>query len=207
VFIQAVIFDADGVIIFPWRFARHLEHEYKITREMTREFYRGVFEDCLIGKLDLKEVLAPFLPKWGWTRSVDDFVATWLKTENAVDERIVGVIRSLRQAGIKCCLATSQERYRAEYMMTAMRFSEIFDGLFFSYSLGCQKPDPAFYESITRGLGLKGHHVLFWDDSRPNVESARRCGWNAEVYTDFEDFTGKLAAYLPNLQDTVIHHA
>jgi HAD superfamily hydrolase (TIGR01509 family) len=59
--------------------------------------------------------------------------------------------------------------------------------------LGCQKPDPAYYKTIERDLGLVGDRILFWDDSARHVESAREVGWNAEVYTAFEPFARTLA--------------
>ncbi|NTU82493.1 MAG: hypothetical protein HGA45_24505 [Chloroflexales bacterium] len=68
-----------------------------------------------MGKADLAEVLPPFLKQWGWQASVDQFIETWLKADHVVDARIVHAIQSLRRNGIICCLATSQERYRAEY--------------------------------------------------------------------------------------------
>jgi FMN phosphatase YigB (HAD superfamily) len=114
--ISAVIFDADGVVIFPWRFARYLEQEFNITREMTRGFFRGL--------------------------------------------------------------------------------SEIFDRLFFSHRLGCQKPDHDFYRLIEEALGLEGPEILFWDDAAVNVRAARERVWNAEVYVGFEGFQRKLAAYV-----------
>lgn len=69
--IKAIIFDADGVAIFPWRAAQLFEREYGITREMVSEFFSGIFADCLIGKADLKEELPPYLERWGWQTSVD----------------------------------------------------------------------------------------------------------------------------------------
>jgi putative hydrolase of the HAD superfamily len=77
-----------------------------------------------------------------------------------------------------------------------MGFAEVFDCLFFSCELGCRKPDHAYYERITGILALGGSDILFWDDSPSAVEGARACGWNAEVYTDFEGFESKLALYL-----------
>jgi putative hydrolase of the HAD superfamily len=194
--IKAVILDADGVVVFPWRFARYLEREHGITPEMTRPFFRDIFDDCLVGRADLRAVLPPFLCEWGWPGSVDGFISSWLKIEDAVDERVVQVVRALRRNGLTCCLATSQERRRAEYMKTAMAFTTIFDRLFFSCELGCQKPDPAYYELIERNLGLEGRQILFWDDSGANVASARKRGWNAEVYTEFEPFAKALGEYL-----------
>jgi putative hydrolase of the HAD superfamily len=195
--IRAVLFDADGVVIFPWRFARHLAREREITPEMTHGFFHGVFEECLVGRADLKQVLPPFLRQWGWHGSVDDFVAIWLEMENAVDGRILALIRALRGSGLSCCLVTSQERYRAEYMRATMGFAELFDRLFFSCELGCQKPDHAYYQIVETELGLEGQEILFWDDSAVNVASARRWGWNAEVYTEFETFEKRLGEYVP----------
>lgn len=184
--LNAALFDADGVVILPWRFRHYLEREHGITRDVTRDFFGGVFNDCLEGRADLKAVLPPFLAEWRWPGTVDDFVATWLREEDAVDERVMGAIARLRARGIVCGLATSQERYRAEYMRTAMRFTERFDRLFFSCELGCQKPDHAYYRRITRALGLPAGEILFWDDNAANVAAARECGWQAEVYDGYE---------------------
>jgi putative hydrolase of the HAD superfamily len=144
----------------------------------------------------MRRVLPSFLEEWGWEGTLDDFVNTWLEVENAVDQRVVETVLSLRQNGYTCCLATSQERYRAEHMTNVMGFSMIFDRLFFSCHLGCAKPDHAYYRRIEEELGIEGEQVLFWDDTVMNVESARACGWNAEVYVSFEDFKQRLAEYL-----------
>lgn len=194
--IKAVIFDADGVVIFPWRFAEYLAREHKITREMILDFFEEAFKDCLVGKADLRVMLPPFLAKWGWEGPLEDFLIQWFEIDNAVDERVLQVIHSLRESEITCCLATNQERYRVEYMRTVMGFETIFDRLFFSSELGLLKPDPEFFRVIERSLNLGGQNILFWDDSPRNVESARRCGWHAEVYAGFEDFEKELDAYL-----------
>jgi putative hydrolase of the HAD superfamily len=194
--IQAVILDADGVVIHPWRFARYLEREHAITPEMTRSFFRTSFEDCLVGRADIEDVLPPFLHEWGWRGSLDEFLKTWFEVDDAVDTQVIDVIRPLRRSGVLCCLATNQERRRTAYMRTEMGFSEVFDRLYFSCELGCQKPDSAYYGAIERDLGLAGDGILFWDDAAVNVESARDTGWNAEVYTGYEPFARALAEAL-----------
>ena len=194
--IQAVIFDADGVVIHPWRFARYLEREHAITPGMTRAFFQTTFEDCLVGRTDIKDVLPPFLDEWGWRGSLDEFLTIWFEVEDAADDRVIDLIHRLRRSGVLCCLATNQERHRAAYMRAEMGFSETFDRLYFSCELGCQKPDPAYYGAIERDLGLAGDGILFWDDAAVNVESARKTGWNAEVYTGYEPFARALAEAL-----------
>ena len=193
--IEAVILDADGVVISPGQLSiRYFEVEHGITRDMAREFFGRVFRDCLVGKADLKEELAPFLPAWGWRRSVDDFMSTWFEMESTVDSRVIGTIQALRQRGVLCCLASNQEKHRADYIVAKMGFGDAFDRLFFSCDLGYTKPDHSFYESIANSLHTEGQSIMFWDDSLLNVEAARDYGWRAEVYTGFEGFEAKLGS-------------
>jgi putative hydrolase of the HAD superfamily len=195
--IQAICFDADGVVVNPQKqFSKHLKKEYGISPEMTQSFFNGVFNDCLIGKADLKEVLPTYLIDWGWKGSVDEFVRIWLQTDHVIDFRLIHAIQDLRQKGIVCCLATSQEHNRAEYMKTRMGFQEAFDHLFFSCEVGWQKPDPAYYRYIEKVLNFEKEAILFWDDFQKNIEAARECGWNAERYTEFDEFEKNIQKYI-----------
>lgn len=195
--IQAVCFDADGVVVNPqMQFSKYLKREHGISPEMTRGFFNGVFNDCLVGKADLKEVLPAYLIDWGWKGGVDEFVRTWLQTDHVIDSRLMRAIQNLRQKGIVCCLTTSQEHNRAEYMKTRMGFQEAFDHLFFSCEVGWQKPDHPYYRHIEKALHLEKEAILFWDDSQTNIASARECGWNAERYTEFDEFQKTIQKYI-----------
>jgi putative hydrolase of the HAD superfamily len=164
---------------------------------MTQPFFQEAFVDCMLGIADLRDVLPPYLQAWGWPGTADELIEKWLEVENAPDERVLAAIRTLAMTGIACCLATSQERLRAAYMREVMGFNQLFDEMFFSCEVGSIKPDPAFYNHITAALHVAGDQILFWDDSRENVEAARSCGWLAEQYTDYEPFKVRLADYLP----------
>jgi putative hydrolase of the HAD superfamily len=149
-----------------------------------------------VGKASLEDVLPTFLKDWDWKDSVDEFIHTWLLKDHVVDTRLMNVIQRLRQSGMICCLATSQEHNRAEYMKTRMGFQAAFDYLFFSCEIGWQKPQHAYYQYIERMLGLPKESILFWDDSRTNVESACEFGWNAEIYTGFDNFEKTIRKYV-----------
>ncbi len=186
--IRAVVFDADGVLVFPWRFADHLSGELGITREATRAFFAGKFTDCLLGKADLAEALPPYLAEWGWARSCEEFMHLWFSVEDAVDVRVRDTVKTLREAGFVCCLASNQEQYRAEYMRTVMGFGTDFDHLFFSCEIEAKKPDARFYEAVEAALSLRGEQIAFWDDSPRHVDAAKERGWQAEMYTSYEEF-------------------
>ncbi|WP_374285515.1 HAD family hydrolase [Novosphingobium sp.] len=46
------------------------------------------------------------------------------------------------------------------------------------------KPDPAIYALAEARFGHAPEAMLFIDDSLPNVESARACGWHAHHFSD-----------------------
>jgi len=62
--VQALLLDADGVVVLPQRFALYREQELGVSEEMASQFSDGPFLACLVGKADLKQAIAPFLRRW-----------------------------------------------------------------------------------------------------------------------------------------------
>ena len=54
-----------------------------------------------------------------------------------------------------------------------------FRQVFYSYELGCVKPDAAIYQKSQSAIGLSPKHLLFIDDKPENVSAARAAGWQA----------------------------
>lgn len=192
-----MLFDVDGVLVVSEPFSVTLAREYGITTEMTAAFFRdGSFQQCLVGKADLKAEIASHLPQWGWRGSVEEFVSLWFTTSQRVDEALLSAIQHLRREGTRCYLATNQERYRTEHLLTQTALAEQFDGCFSSCELGYMKDQPAFFEAVLRALpGTQASDILFWDDFLPNVETARTVGLHAELYTTFASFEQQMRQY------------
>jgi hypothetical protein len=79
--IKAMLFDVDGVLVDGRSFSKHLAHDYNLTVDTTAPFFRAKFGDCLVGKADLKQELASYLPQWNWKRSVDEFLDYWINVK------------------------------------------------------------------------------------------------------------------------------
>ena len=107
-----------------------------------------------------------------------EFLQFWFKAEHNIDERIVNIIKELRKKGIKCYLATNQEKYRTQYMKNHMGFEELFDHVFSSADIGHKKPEREFYEFILNEVknehNIYPHEIMFFDDSQDNVTEARK---------------------------------
>lgn len=186
---EILVFDADGVLVEPWGFARELEHRYGIARDKTQSFFGGEFQDCMAGEADVRDVLPEFLHEWQWPHSLDDFVAAWMRGDDQPRHDVLQIIRRLRNAGHYCCLASNQEPQRAAYMAQQMNFAHHFDALYFSCELGAVKPAPEFYQAIERDLDVQPSRIHFWDDSPSHVEAALARGWNAWLFEGVESIT------------------
>jgi haloacid dehalogenase superfamily, subfamily IA, variant 3 with third motif having DD or ED len=193
--IKAIVFDLDGVIVFPWGFANYLEKEHSITREHTREFFLGPFVACIKGEAEVKDALVPYLPQWNWQGTVDDFVEKWLATEDCVDERLIDLVKELRKNGWTCGLGTNQESNRANFIRTTMGFDNYFDHLFFSSELGSIKPEREFFDKARGKLGCSPDAILFIDNEEHYVEGARAAGWNALLFTTFQALLDESAPF------------
>lgn len=195
--LKAALFDVDGVLVQGGPFSTHLARDYGISTEKTAAFFRGRFLECLVGRADLKEELVPHLHQWGWQGSVDEFVDYWFRCEHNINEALVHAVQQLRQRGIRCYMATHQEKYRTAYILEQMGLGEKFDGMFSSAAIGCMKHETAFFEHVLHKLdGIEPEAVMFWDDSTGNIAVAKEVGLRAELYRDFAGFEEKMKRYL-----------
>jgi putative hydrolase of the HAD superfamily len=181
--IKAILFDADGVVIAPHPyFSKRLQDEFGISSEKVLPFFKNEFKTCTIGKTDLKNEIAKYLPEWGWNKSLDEMLAIWFSGEKVVNEEILEIVDGLRLKGMKCYLASDNEKYRANYLVNEMGLEKHFDGMFFSCNLGCTKSEPQFYEKALAELKLQPDGVMYWDDDPKNIEVAKIKGMDARVY-------------------------
>lgn len=191
--IKAIIFDADGVMIkSSLKFNEIYQKEFNISSEVMKPFFNGPFQLCSIGQADLKEELGKVLSDWRWKGTSDELLRYWFKVCDDVDEKMVKVIENLRERGIKCYVATNQEKYRTQYMKEEMNFGKIFDKIYPSCEIGHKKPSAEFFRAVTNDLkekeGVSPQEIIFWDDEKENVEVAKKFGWQAFLYEDFEKF-------------------
>jgi putative hydrolase of the HAD superfamily len=182
--IEAILFDADGVIQRPTA-DRRTQWIALLggPDEAVGKFKCDIFaveRPCHDGDGDFLSALREVLVQWNCTGSLDDALRAW--TAIAVDSDLVDLITSIRASGMPCHLATNQEPYRARHMTEKLNYRAVFDRLFFSCELGCSKPDPRYFRTILDALNLPPDTVLFIDDMEPNIAAARAIGIHAELF-------------------------
>lgn len=193
--IKIIIFDADGVLIPAKRkFSVTLAEKRGISLETTLPFFTGPFQECLVGNSDLKKVILPYLNEWGWDKGVDVLLDYWFSLESKPEKKLIKYIKELRKKGIKCLLATNNEKHRFRYMMDKMGLAKVFDKTYSSANLGHKKPDQKFFQKIYKELkNIQKNEILFIDDSVENIEGAKKFGIHIELYTSIKNFKKKLS--------------
>jgi putative hydrolase of the HAD superfamily len=187
---KVVVLDVDGVLVVPeepfsWRYAR----DNGLDRALFSPFFQGEFQDTLIGKADLRQLLQANLHLWQWNDSVDELMRLWFESENIPNTPIIAAVRGLKHHGVARYFATNQEKYRAEYIRTRVFDNDLFDGDYVSADIGLKKPDPQFFQHVLDDLqikhpGIVARDILLVDDTLEHVKSAKSLGFDAAHYNE-----------------------
>lgn len=183
--IKVILFDCDGPII---KREMYFSQRLGIPYEKLKDFFEGDFLLCETGKKDLKEELKVHIKSWGVSKSLDELMDFWFSNEAEVDRQMTDQIFLLRQRGIKCFLATNNEKYRTEYLWTVVGLKNFLDGLFSSCYVGYMKSHAEFWQEAYKNFSeISKQEILVVDDDPQNVKSAQQFGFTASLYTDFEN--------------------
>lgn len=189
---KILLLDTDGVVIPKEKyFSTRYAEEKGIPVQALLPFFQGQFRRCQAGQCDMKEELAKYIADWQWTGSVDEFLAYWFASEPDPSTLMLEAVADLRKAGVKCYIATDQERYRAQYLWHTVGLSEHFDGAFFSCDLEANKASLEFWEKTLALLGNPNpDNVTYFDDEEESVKAAASLGIDARLFTDIDAVKG-----------------
>ena len=114
--IQAVLFDADGVIQRPSALRREAWQSLLGPGRSVDDFFSAVLRaerPAWIGAADFIDSFSGLLLEWRCVGTLDDALAAWTMIEPELD--MLSAIAALRRRGVGCHLATNQEPIRAAY--------------------------------------------------------------------------------------------
>jgi HAD superfamily hydrolase (TIGR01509 family) len=72
-------------------------------------------------------------------------------------------------------------------------FDKIITNNFLSFRIGCMKPDKEAYLKVINELNCTADRIIFFDDSRINVEAARETGMNSILVNGFDELKKQIA--------------
>jgi len=182
---KILLVDADGVILkkgeyFSEKFAR----EHNVPLEKVVEFFKGPFGLCQKGTADLKEELAPYLTSWNWDKGIEAFLDYWFNYDVEFNSNVELTLARFRDQGVKCYLASNNEKYRANFIRSKIDAKKLLDGYYFSYEIKHKKSEPAFFEFVLGDLQVEPEEVYFIDNDESNIAAALSLGIKAYLYNN-----------------------
>ncbi len=176
-----LLFDIDGVLNKSPYFTEKYTKEFGVEMSVFDDFFQNEFPSTLTNKINLLHILPKHFSTWNWDKSSEEFLAYWFENDIKIDRELLLIIRYYRSLGIKIGLASQQEKYRKEYLLSQEGLSQEFDCFYFSCDLGYLKSDRKFYETV---LEKESTSIFFWDDTPAVIEKANQCGFQAYLYRD-----------------------
>lgn len=158
-------------------FPHEVHEQYEIGKLSDYEFFRAV-KDALPQPNCLKE---------------DDFWRGWNKLIVAETET-VKLLSLLKQSYNVYLLSNTNPRHIKYEVPSRFSFQNNVTQAFYSFDLGCRKPDTAIYLKALELAGVKPEESLLIDDVEENVEQARKLGFKTILYTGYTETKSLLIA-------------
>jgi len=158
-------------------FPHEVHEQYEIGKLSDYEFFRAV-KDALPQPNCLKE---------------DDFWRGWNKLIVAETET-VKLLSLLKQSYNVYLLSNTNPRHIKYEVPSRFSFQNNVTRAFYSFDLGCRKPDTAIYLKALELAGVKPEESLLIDDVEENVEQARKLGFKTILYTGYTETKSLLIA-------------
>jgi FMN phosphatase YigB (HAD superfamily) len=109
-------------------------------------------------------------------------------------EKTIPWIRALKAAGYRVLYLSNFSKQALEGCPDAMAFLEETDGGILSYRDHVVKPGDEIYHLLEERYDLVPERTVFIDDTKANIDTCLRLGWDGIVYKDYEQTQRALAA-------------
>jgi putative hydrolase of the HAD superfamily len=197
---EALLFDLGGVVFgidfesacSHWASHAGVPAETIKSRFRVDEWYER-HERGEIGASEYFDVLRNTL---GITISDQQFAAGWNAIFEPESAEVFELFQRLRARipiyAFSNSNAIHQEFWQRKYARTLALFREVF----VSCDLGLRKPEAAAFRQVTACIGAEPEKVLFFDDTRENVDGARNIGMPAIQVRSIIDIRTNVTEFL-----------
>lgn len=198
--VDALLFDLGGIVIavdFNRVFAAWaaLAGE-QIDIVESRFSFDTFFERHERGEITAREYFAALRSSLGINLSDDEFTKGWNAIYVGKIQKTAELLRRLKDTvplyAFTNSNPTHQRVFEKEYAEELRSFRKVF----VSCEMGRRKPEPEAFNAIAAEIGVRLDRMLFFDDTRENVEGALAVGMQAVHVTSVDDIERNIAEFL-----------
>ncbi|MCX7911277.1 MAG: HAD family phosphatase, partial [Endomicrobia bacterium] len=201
--IKAIIFDwggvviknpADGILKFCADYLKVDKHKL----ECVYSKYRDKFQK---GKIKEKQLFDKIISELNLHIKIKPGFSLWKKAvENVfqINKNVLNLIKKLKAQNYKIAILSNTEAPTVEYFYES-GLDKYFDVKVFSCEVGFVKPQKEIYKITLKKLKAKPQEVIFIDDNKEYVNSAKKIKINAVLFKNFKKLICDLKFYITNL--------
>lgn len=111
----------------------------------------------------------------------------------------LGWVRELKEKGYHLYIISNYGEYTYQQTKHKLEFLPYMDGVIFSFQYKMIKPDEVIYKKLLELYQLQAEECVFIDDSLPNVEAAKKVGFQAIQLQNYERTRQQLGKLLESV--------
>ena len=197
---EALLFDLGGVV-FGIDFESAFSHwavqaGVPVDAIKSRYCVDAWYEQHERGEIEAAEYFDALRDTLGITISDEEFAAGWNAIFEAEFAGVFELIRSLSTRIPVYAFSNSNAMHQKFWERKYAKTLGLFRQVFVSCDLGLRKPEAAAYRHVTAAIGSEPENVLFFDDTRENVDGAREMGMSAVQVRSFADIRISVREFL-----------
>jgi len=180
--LRAIIFDMDGVLV------DSVPIVWKSFNELLKN--EGVFFDEEYIKKNYARSLRYLLDDWKKefnikNYSVEEFsrkagkIQFELSKNQKPCKELIDLLEQAKKNNIKCAVATSSMKWRAQKMLGLLKIRNFFQVLVAAEDVKKHKPDPEPFLETAKRLGVKPEECVVFEDAGGGVMAAKKAGMKA----------------------------
>ena len=146
--------------------------------------YGGDWGDFDLGLIDADTLAERIAKRSGLPRAALGELIAAVPDELRPQPAVLSLLLQLRERGQALSFLSNMPAPYAEQLERRYPLRDWFESGVFSARVRLSKPDPALFALAATEFGSAPGDCLLIDDHPANIEAARACGWQAELFVD-----------------------
>lgn len=178
---SVILCDLGGVLIdLHWERSVNNLLGTKLTRQQLLERWMSLssIKTFEAGLCSFADFFSTFCQETMVRMDLEEFSKEFLSIIGPIKPGCFEILQRLKK-NYRLALLSNTNAMHIEFLRKQTSLLDYFDQLFLSYEMHLLKPDPAIFKQVAKQLVIEPTKILFFDDSKINVEAALKAGFKA----------------------------
>jgi putative hydrolase of the HAD superfamily len=178
--LKLIAFDLEGVLLDSNAALLQIAKETQIEPSLLKKYIINHIKQLETGELDSIEFWSNFINYYELKKDPQQIFYSWVLNHKLLNNNWL-MAKKYKSMGYKLAICTNSWTGLVKIFIQNFPDLNIFDYIFDSTKIGYVKPQKEFFKFVENETNFKGGEILLIDDSRENIEGAKRYGWRTLI--------------------------